>query len=89
MKYGSRVDSRIDCACKCLCWKIFQTIVAINDDVKFSTDSHFFCMICCFQVSFLTLLGNHQEKHNPDARWLAYNKFDSKALVLQTVLLEI
>jgi len=64
-------------------------VVVISDDVKFSTDSHFFCMTCYFQVSFLALTGNHQEKHSPNARWLACNKFDSKASVLQTSLLEI
>lgn len=48
--------------------RFFQTIVAIKDDVKLSTDSDFLCMICYFRVSFLTLLGNHQEKNNLNAR---------------------
>lgn len=39
IKYGSRVDTRIIYACKCLCWKIFQAVVAISEDVKFSADS--------------------------------------------------
>lgn len=39
IKYGSRVDTKIICACKCLCWKIFQAVVANSEDVKFSADS--------------------------------------------------
>lgn len=39
IKYGSGVDTRIIYACKCLTLKIFQIVVAISDDVKFTTDS--------------------------------------------------
>lgn len=88
IKYGSRMDTTIIYACKCLCWKIFQIVVAISDDVKFSTDSYFL-MICYFQVSFLRFLGNHQGKHNPNARQLTYNKFDSEASALRNTLLEV
>lgn len=48
-----------------------------------------FCMICYFQVSFLKHLGNQQENHNPNTRQLIYSKFDSKASVFQTTLLEM